>query len=153
MDDDIAIAIPTERSAMTGRPTGMTTRTTTRRRDVQGQVYLLHFEVPYRHAQHYLGWTEDLPTRLKDHGGTDAAPASSKSSPPPASGSRWPGPGRAPEPSSADSRTGAATPGSARSAKRANSARPTTVAGKASGQATVSPLGGQRADAARCPTR
>ena len=52
---------------MTGRPTGMTTRTTTRRRDVQGQVYLLHFEVPYRHAQHYLGWTEDLPTRLKDH--------------------------------------------------------------------------------------
>jgi hypothetical protein len=40
---------------MTGRPTGMTTRTTTRRRDVQGQVYLLHFEVPYRHAQHYLG--------------------------------------------------------------------------------------------------
>jgi predicted GIY-YIG superfamily endonuclease len=52
---------------MTGRPTGMSTRTTTRRRDVQGQVYLLHFEVPYRHAQHYLGWTEDLPTRLKDH--------------------------------------------------------------------------------------
>jgi predicted GIY-YIG superfamily endonuclease len=52
---------------MTGRPTGMTTRTTTRRRDIQGQVYLLHFEVPYRHAQHYLGWTEDLPTRLKDH--------------------------------------------------------------------------------------
>lgn len=29
--------------------------------------YLIHFEQPYRHAQHYLGWTEDLAHRLRRH--------------------------------------------------------------------------------------
>ena len=30
-------------------------------------VYLLHFETPYQHAAHYLGWTECLPARLAHH--------------------------------------------------------------------------------------
>jgi len=30
-------------------------------------VYLLHFETPYRHAQHYVGFTEDLEARLERH--------------------------------------------------------------------------------------
>ena len=30
-------------------------------------VYLLHFERPYHHARHYLGFTEDLDTRLEAH--------------------------------------------------------------------------------------
>jgi predicted GIY-YIG superfamily endonuclease len=30
-------------------------------------VYLLHFEQPYKHARHYLGWTADLPARLAEH--------------------------------------------------------------------------------------
>lgn len=33
-------------------------------------VYLLHFDRPISHrhtAQHYLGWTTDLETRLKQH--------------------------------------------------------------------------------------
>lgn len=30
-------------------------------------VYLLHFHTPYRHAQHYLGYAEDLAARLQAH--------------------------------------------------------------------------------------
>ena len=30
-------------------------------------IYLLHFERSYRHARHYLGWTEDLDRRLAEH--------------------------------------------------------------------------------------
>ena len=31
-------------------------------------VYLIHFDRPYRHAQHYTGWTAgDLDARLKQH--------------------------------------------------------------------------------------
>jgi predicted GIY-YIG superfamily endonuclease len=30
-------------------------------------VYLIHFDRPYKHAKHYLGWTRDLPARLADH--------------------------------------------------------------------------------------
>jgi predicted GIY-YIG superfamily endonuclease len=29
--------------------------------------YLLHFDRPYRHAQHYLGWAEDVARRLAEH--------------------------------------------------------------------------------------
>jgi len=32
-----------------------------------GTAYLLHFDKPYKHAQHYLGWTSDLDRRLKSH--------------------------------------------------------------------------------------
>jgi len=32
-----------------------------------GTVYLLHFDRPYKHARHYLGWTVDLRTRMADH--------------------------------------------------------------------------------------
>lgn len=27
---------------------------------VEGTIYLLHFEAPFRHARHYLGWTSGL---------------------------------------------------------------------------------------------
>lgn len=30
-------------------------------------VYLLHFERPIAHAQHYLGWTRFLDARVADH--------------------------------------------------------------------------------------
>jgi len=30
-------------------------------------VYLLHFDRPYRHARHYLGYTEDLDDRIACH--------------------------------------------------------------------------------------
>jgi len=29
------------------------------RRNVLGIIYLLHFEPPYKHAKHYLGWASD----------------------------------------------------------------------------------------------
>ena len=29
--------------------------------------YLLHFDRPFRHARHYLGYSADLPTRLARH--------------------------------------------------------------------------------------
>ncbi|WP_306364674.1 hypothetical protein [Nocardia sp. CC227C] len=32
-----------------------------------GTVYLLHFDLPYRHARHYTGWTTDLNARLAEH--------------------------------------------------------------------------------------
>jgi predicted GIY-YIG superfamily endonuclease len=32
-----------------------------------GTVYLLHFDQPYRHARHYIGWTLDLAARLAEH--------------------------------------------------------------------------------------
>ncbi|MEU2615962.1 hypothetical protein ABZ570_30985 [Micromonospora sp. NPDC007271] len=32
-----------------------------------GTVYLIHFDRPYRHVKHYIGWTLDLETRLADH--------------------------------------------------------------------------------------
>ena len=33
----------------------------------RGTVYLIHFDSPYRHARHYLGWTADLDARLEAH--------------------------------------------------------------------------------------
>lgn len=30
-------------------------------------VYLIHFDKPYRHAQHYIGYTVDLDHRIYDH--------------------------------------------------------------------------------------
>lgn len=35
--------------------------------DTPGITYLLHFDKKYHHAQHYLGWTNDLPKRLREH--------------------------------------------------------------------------------------
>lgn len=32
-----------------------------------GIVYLLHFNEPYKHAQHYWGWTSKLEDRLEQH--------------------------------------------------------------------------------------
>ena len=32
-----------------------------------GTVYLLHFHQPYRHAQHYIGWTTNIKRRMRDH--------------------------------------------------------------------------------------
>jgi len=29
-----------------------------------GTIYMLHFTAPCRHAQHYVGWTDNLPARL-----------------------------------------------------------------------------------------
>ena len=34
---------------------------------VKGTVYLLHFDQPYKHARHYLGWAADLQARLDCH--------------------------------------------------------------------------------------
>jgi predicted GIY-YIG superfamily endonuclease len=38
------------------------------RHNVQGTVYVLHFEPAYKHARHYVGWTEgDVVERLAVH--------------------------------------------------------------------------------------
>lgn len=35
---------------------------------VMGTIYLIHFDVPYKHARHYCGWVEnDLEARLSRH--------------------------------------------------------------------------------------
>jgi predicted GIY-YIG superfamily endonuclease len=34
----------------------------------QGTIYLLHFDRPFGHARHYLGWARDLEARLAVHG-------------------------------------------------------------------------------------
>lgn len=40
----------------------------------RGTIYLLHFDRPYKHAKHYLGWTTNLDQRLAQHtaGGADS---------------------------------------------------------------------------------
>jgi len=35
---------------------------------VMGIVYLLHFDRPFGHARHYLGWAKSLDARLAGHG-------------------------------------------------------------------------------------
>jgi predicted GIY-YIG superfamily endonuclease len=34
---------------------------------VAGTVYLLHFDRPYRHARHYVGWAQNVKRRLAEH--------------------------------------------------------------------------------------
>lgn len=36
-------------------------------RGPRGTVYLLHFDAPYQHARHYIGFAVDLEARLKEH--------------------------------------------------------------------------------------
>lgn len=33
----------------------------------QGTIYLLHFSKPFKHAQHYLGWSKSLKKRVEHH--------------------------------------------------------------------------------------
>lgn len=35
--------------------------------DSLGTTYLLHFDKPYKHARHYLGWTNNLEKRMDEH--------------------------------------------------------------------------------------
>jgi predicted GIY-YIG superfamily endonuclease len=35
--------------------------------NVQGTIYLLHFETPLAHAQHYVGYAKDLEARIERH--------------------------------------------------------------------------------------
>lgn len=30
-------------------------------------IYLIHFDTPYKHAQHYVGFAKDIAKRLKKH--------------------------------------------------------------------------------------
>lgn len=39
-----------------------------------GTVYLIHFERPYFHAQHYLGYTEDVAARFDRHDNGHGSP-------------------------------------------------------------------------------
>lgn len=32
-------------------------------------VYLIHFDSPFKHAQHYLGWAKDVEARFRLHAG------------------------------------------------------------------------------------
>lgn len=34
---------------------------------IEGTVYLIHFDRPYKHAAHYVGWTTNLEARLEEH--------------------------------------------------------------------------------------
>jgi predicted GIY-YIG superfamily endonuclease len=34
---------------------------------MRGTIYLLHFSQPYKHAAHYIGFTQDLTARLEAH--------------------------------------------------------------------------------------
>lgn len=44
-------------------------------RDAAGSCYLLHFDAPFGHARHYLGWASpgNLHARLAHHGGPSGA--------------------------------------------------------------------------------
>jgi hypothetical protein len=87
-----------------------------------GVIYMLHFHRPYKHAMHYVGWTEDLLDRLDRHAkGTgarliaviwDAGIGSGT----PGSASPWSASAKAPGTPNAPSSTTAAQPGIARPA-------------------------------------
>lgn len=32
-----------------------------------GTIYLLHFTSPFKHARHYMGWTDELTERMNAH--------------------------------------------------------------------------------------
>lgn len=34
---------------------------------MSGTIYLIHFDIPYKHARHYLGYTDNLVWRLHQH--------------------------------------------------------------------------------------
>lgn len=34
---------------------------------MKGTIYLLHFDQPFGHARHYLGWASNLDARLQHH--------------------------------------------------------------------------------------
>lgn len=34
---------------------------------MKGLVYLVHFDRPYKHASHYIGWSRQLEARLAHH--------------------------------------------------------------------------------------
>jgi hypothetical protein len=36
-------------------------------KEVEGMIYLLHYDRPLHHAQHYLGFTDDLDARTARH--------------------------------------------------------------------------------------
>lgn len=36
-------------------------------------VYLIHFNTPYKHARHYMGYTDDLAARLASHASGNGA--------------------------------------------------------------------------------
>lgn len=40
---------------------------TKKREAVPGSIYLLHFDRPYKHARHYLGWSSDVAARFDRH--------------------------------------------------------------------------------------
>lgn len=37
------------------------------KRPATGTVYLIHFKTPYKHARHYLGYTENFNDRMEAH--------------------------------------------------------------------------------------
>lgn len=37
------------------------------RSNVQGTIYLVHFDRPLHHARHYLGWSENVDSRIVRH--------------------------------------------------------------------------------------
>ena len=69
-----------------------------------GVIYMLHFDQPYKHARHYVGWTDDLLDRLdthaRGHGARLVAVIGT-----PGSASPWSASARAPAASNAPSRT------------------------------------------------
>lgn len=36
-------------------------------KNIIGHIYVLHFNRPFKHAKHYIGWTEKLVDRLDAH--------------------------------------------------------------------------------------
>lgn len=34
---------------------------------IEGTIYLIHFDQPYKHARHYIGWAKRLQPRIQHH--------------------------------------------------------------------------------------
>ena len=81
-----------------------------------GTVYLLHFDQPYKHARHYVGWTKRTSSGAWPSTRPGAAPGCWPWSGRRGSAGSWPGCGPAAGPGSGRSSGRAATPATARCA-------------------------------------
>ena len=43
-------------------------------KDYEGTIYLVHFERPYHHARHYVGWTQNEEVRIDTHRNGQGSP-------------------------------------------------------------------------------
>lgn len=61
------MSTPMHTCELTGKDSCMACRVQAKPDLRVGTIYLIHFERPFKHAMHYMGFSQNLPQRLKSH--------------------------------------------------------------------------------------